>query len=463
MSVSRIGPRRAELRVLGLSALIWLLTSSAVGYQDPAALPVDVPEVSGRVRQPIIASPFGTIHAAMFSMPRPLGTAMPDVPLDYRPASYQLRDPDTTGSLGAFAPTRPPIVFPSVNRAAKGDLLVPRPSPDGDAANAEANARTDAPADEIEAAVRLTPFPEYDISLSLELHPQIPTDELFEDTNVAAPATRGAVETEVATATPPPARDEDAGPAGQVARLFFYGDTFGSGPGTLEPWGDGEEPILMMPRAPMADPDIKMSARAKPDGDPESGDEPEAKEGVTIAGKGEVTGEGQRPKTPAERLALDGRARAKAEKCLANAVYFESRGEPVRGQIAVAQVVMNRVFSGYYPNSVCGVVYQNSHRRYACQFTFACDRHPDVVTEQDAWERAERIAKETLDGRLWLPEVGKATHYHAYWVRPSWVHEMKKLHRLGVHTFYRPLHWGDGADAPIWGNAAATAEASARM
>ena len=127
--------------------------------------------------------------------------------------------------------------------------------------------------------------------------------------------------------------------------------------------------------------------------------------------------------------------------------------------MAVAQVVMNRVFSGYYPNSVCGVVYQSSGR-HRCKFSFSCDGIPDVIREPDAWERAQKIAAETLDGKLWLPEVGKATHYHAYWVHPSWVHEMTKLYKLGVHTFYRPKHWGDGADAPEWGDAAATAEAA---
>ena len=81
----------------------------------------------------------------------------------------------------------------------------------------------------------------------------------------------------------------------------------------------------------------------------------------------------------------------------------------MRGQIAVAQVVMNRVFSGFYPNTVCGVVYQNSHRHLACQFTFACDGIRDVVNEPDMWERAMKIAKETLDGRLWLPEVAVDT------------------------------------------------------
>ena len=68
---------------------------------------------------------------------------------------------------------------------------------------------------------------------------------------------------------------------------------------------------------------------------------------------------------------------------------------------------MNRVFSGYYPNTVCGVVYQNKHRHLACQFTFACDSSPDVVREPDMWERAKKIAKAMLDGQLWLPEVGQ--------------------------------------------------------
>jgi hypothetical protein len=68
-----------------------------------------------------------------------------------------------------------------------------------------------------------------------------------------------------------------------------------------------------------------------------------------------------------------------------------------------------------------------------------------------------------LDGVLWLPEVGKATHYHAYWVHPSWVHELTRMYKLGVHTFYRPKRWGDGADAPEWGDPAATAAAAKNL
>jgi spore germination cell wall hydrolase CwlJ-like protein len=185
--------------------------------------------------------------------------------------------------------------------------------------------------------------------------------------------------------------------------------------------------------------------------------------GETIASKGEVTGADKHPQSPAERLGLDGKTRAKAEKCLANAVYFEARGESVRGQIAVAQVVLNRVFSGYYPDTVCGVVYQNAHRRDACQFSFACDGVPERVDEPEAWTRAKQIAHGALDGKLWLPDVGKATHYHAYWVHPWWVRTMHKLDKIGVHTFYRPRRWGSGADEPIWGDATATTEAVKKL
>ena len=114
----------------------------------------------------------------------------------------------------------------------------------------------------------------------------------------------------------------------------------------------------------------------------------------------------------------------------------------MRGQIAVAQVVMNRVFSGFYPNTVCGVVYQNKHRHLACQFTFACDNIADVVREPDMWERAKKIAKAMLDGQLWLPEVGKSTHYHAYWVHPSWVREMKKMYKIRRAHLLSPARLG---------------------
>ena len=163
---------------------------------------------------------------------------------------------------------------------------------------------------------------------------------------------------------------------------------------------------------------------------------------------------GAPPPSPAERLHLEGKSYAKAERCLANAVYFEARSEPVRGQIAVAQVVLNRVFSGFYPHDVCSVIYQNADHYLGCQFTFACDGKRKLINERGAWARANRIAKETLDGLVYLPEVGKSTHYHALYVHPNWVREMHRLARYGEHTFYRPIAWGNGADEPVWGSAA---------
>ena len=157
------------------------------------------------------------------------------------------------------------------------------------------------------------------------------------------------------------------------------------------------------------------------------------------------------PPSPAQRLHLEGKERAKAERCLANAIYFESRSEPVRGQMAVAQVVMNRVFSEFYPNDVCSVVYQNASRHLSCQFTFACDGKSKTINERGAWARANRIAKQTLDGLIYVPEVAKSTHYHAVYVHPNWVGEMKKLVRFGIHNFYRPYAWGNGAELPVWG------------
>lgn len=160
------------------------------------------------------------------------------------------------------------------------------------------------------------------------------------------------------------------------------------------------------------------------------------------------------PPSPAQRLKLEGKEYAKAERCLANAIYFEARSEPVRGQQAVAQVIVNRAFSGFYPNDICGVVYQNAHRHLSCQFTFACDGKSKAITERGHWARANRIAKQTLDGQIYVPEVAKSTHYHAVYVHPNWVHEMKKLVRFGVHQFYRPFAWGNGAEEPVWGSPA---------
>ncbi|MFC4175336.1 cell wall hydrolase [Microvirga sp. GCM10011540] len=128
---------------------------------------------------------------------------------------------------------------------------------------------------------------------------------------------------------------------------------------------------------------------------------------------------------------------SKEQRCLAEAVYFEARSEPEEGQAAVAQVVLNRVKSGLYPSSVCGVVYQNRHRHLACQFTFACEGKKLRIGESESWERAKRVASAVLEGKTYLAEVGGSTHYHANYVRPYWARRLKKMDVIGRHIFYK--------------------------
>lgn len=134
-----------------------------------------------------------------------------------------------------------------------------------------------------------------------------------------------------------------------------------------------------------------------------------------------------------ELPAVSGAERA----CLAKAIYFEARGEPVRGQMAVAQVILNRVESERYPDTICGVVYQNSNRRNACQFSFACDGSPDVTREKTAWRKAQTVASDILSGKGDTGATVTATHYHADYVRPRWASKMERLSKIGRHIFYR--------------------------
>lgn len=127
---------------------------------------------------------------------------------------------------------------------------------------------------------------------------------------------------------------------------------------------------------------------------------------------------------------------AREQRCLAEAVYFEARSEPEDGRAAVAQVVLNRVKSGVYPDSVCGVVYQNRHRKLACQFTFACEGKSLRITEPESWKVAVRIARDVYEGRIYLTEVAASTHYHADYVSPRWAKKLKKMDVIGRHIFY---------------------------
>lgn len=123
--------------------------------------------------------------------------------------------------------------------------------------------------------------------------------------------------------------------------------------------------------------------------------------------------------------------------CLSTGIYFEARGESYRGQVAVAQVIMNRVKHSQYPDTICGVVFQNQSWKNRCQFSFACDGIPERVTEPAAWAVAEEITTKVTNGSIYLSEVANATHYHANYVYPHWAPRMKRLTRIGAHIFYR--------------------------
>lgn len=378
-----------KVRLLACGVALFAVLPSTIGYQDLGALLAQQPGVAERAREHLIASPFGTIHAAMFSLPRPVGTAIPAPPV-YALANF---DPgDITRSIGAqpLGDPNAPLRFPSVNRKGKRDSLISR-------------ARDPMPPMPALAAIEQDQRPSLDLAareegVKLELYGQ--DDVFFGDRPLA-----GAKE-------------------------------------QLAPWRPGEAPVIVA----SSDPDVKMSALEPPGG------EIDISEGASVAAKGVVTGPDQRPRSPAERLSLSGAKRTQAEKCLANAIYFEARDEPVTAQIAVAQVVLNRVFSRFYPNDVCGVVYQNQHRHLACQFTFSCDGKSKAIKEPEAWERSVHIARDSLDGKLWMPEVAKSTHYHDDWARPNWIGEMKRMDKLGGLIFYRPRNWGDGAEEPKWGD-----------
>jgi len=150
-----------------------------------------------------------------------------------------------------------------------------------------------------------------------------------------------------------------------------------------------------------------------------------------------VPGKEESVTRPDYAASIDPEKLGRETRCLAEAVYFEARSEPEAGQAAVAQVVLNRVQSGLYPSSVCGVVYQNRHRFRQCQFSFACEGRSLRITEGDSWEQAVRVAKEVMVGRTYISDVGRSTHYHANYVHPRWARALRKMDVIGRHIFYR--------------------------
>ena len=118
-------------------------------------------------------------------------------------------------------------------------------------------------------------------------------------------------------------------------------------------------------------------------------------------------------------------------ECLAGAIYFESRGEPIEGQLAVAQVIINRAESSVFPSDYCGVVTQRS------QFSFVKNgRIPTNRGNAGAWERARKIARIAHEG-MWESEADDSLYFHATYVRPSWARKKVARATIKSHIFYR--------------------------
>lgn len=126
-------------------------------------------------------------------------------------------------------------------------------------------------------------------------------------------------------------------------------------------------------------------------------------------------------------------------RCLTEALYFEARGEPMEGQYAVAEVILNRVDHPNYPGSICGVVSQGTGRQFACQFTYTCDGRPEEINDTVAWNRVGHIARLMIDGAPRDLTAG-ATHYHADWVNPQWASLFPQTADIGIHYFYRQAY-----------------------
>ncbi|MBD0866177.1 MAG: cell wall hydrolase [Rhodobacteraceae bacterium] len=151
-----------------------------------------------------------------------------------------------------------------------------------------------------------------------------------------------------------------------------------------------------------------------------------------------------RPKHPPPRVKytrdwVDAQPKATGDKhwqCLAEALYFEARSETVKGQFAVAEVIMNRVKSTRFPDNLCGVINEGTGKLYQCQFTYTCDGQKEFITEKKAFERVAKIARAVIDGGIGSLTDG-ATHYHTTAVRPSWARVYTYKASIGMHRFYR--------------------------
>jgi len=124
-------------------------------------------------------------------------------------------------------------------------------------------------------------------------------------------------------------------------------------------------------------------------------------------------------------------------RCMSEALYFEARGEGIEGQFAVAEVILNRMKSSKFPDTICGVVNQGSgNGRYRCQFTYTCDGKLEIISEMRAWSNVGKVAMLAIEGDVKELTSG-ATYYHTNYVNPSWSRKFARTTTIGVHHFYK--------------------------
>ena len=124
-------------------------------------------------------------------------------------------------------------------------------------------------------------------------------------------------------------------------------------------------------------------------------------------------------------------------ECLTRNIYWEAASEPFEGKVAVAQVTLNRMQSGKFPDSVCGVVHQKNvfYEKVVCQFSWYCEgNHKMKPVHKPLWRESEEVAKKVLLEGFRLPSLKNALYYHADYVNPGW--QLPKIEQIGRHIFY---------------------------
>jgi len=141
--------------------------------------------------------------------------------------------------------------------------------------------------------------------------------------------------------------------------------------------------------------------------------------------------------TPVESSQITSALRERQLGCLSKNIYYEAGNESFEGRVAVAQVTINRVKSGQFPDDICKTIYQRNvfYEKVICQFSWTCDRDSGIRPPNNAsYRESEEVAKKVLLEGFRLPSLDKALYYHASYISPGW--KRKRIIQIGQHIFY---------------------------